>query len=174
MKPHASSPALNQRGVMFHGNLVMTSRSQPSFFEITSCLCLALGQIILLPRLSGMWSLAMLLMRCPCFWSYLLRCNKFVSFHFSLYIIPFFCPRLNHLLCWVVCTIGIGLCDQYIWCIVNSIYIFLWIHFHKCLCCLNLSYFSTPSLLIFKSLNNPKYVGHVFLDQPKVHHKFFL
>ena len=97
MKPHASSPTLKQRGFMFHGNLVKTSRSQPSFFEITTCLCLALGQIILLPRLSGMWSLAMLLMRCPCFWSYLLLCNRFVSFHFSLYIILFFLPLIASL-----------------------------------------------------------------------------
>ena len=55
-KPHASSPFLNKRDGMFHGDHVVALKA---FYRIT-CLFLAFGHIILLPRATYMWSLAIL------------------------------------------------------------------------------------------------------------------
>ena len=59
-KPRAPLPLLNKRDTMFREDLVMALRLRPSFLRFTSCLFLAFDHIILQPRVSGRWSLAML------------------------------------------------------------------------------------------------------------------
>lgn len=56
-KPRAPSPFLDKRGALFHEDLVIILRTKLLFFKAAY---LTLGRIILLPRVSGRWNIAML------------------------------------------------------------------------------------------------------------------